>query len=624
MVSVPQPPFGGQRHLSSRSFSRDDAAEKGAAGPSAWGFSANRLARALAEVQAANPFTGRDVPRVDVPQRPRLSIRASVDAQLSSLQRYIQQLQYNFLPRTFFNCNKYRPLCRILDTAREVIREALPIRCLEATFVGLCLTQGMREVDRVPISFKTSFAGKTHRHIVLSVRHGKAWGALGLSRKTDLMYKRLGQADGLSGLVHGYLAAYKRHGHEVVTVKVGLPVTHDPTSGMVPCWKFIVLNLRTMAWANAAAVLEKFSAMATRLAQEWERDSATSNRKSRHGSAGRRKHASLQMLGAAVVREAAVRRSTSSSTNADRRAVASIDDTSASEPPDSCTSRVADRPSPIFVLADSGYAGFCDSDDDGVSDYDTNPAANAASSWSAADCCSDDDAGSENAERVSCILADRSPFRRNQFTSPSTAAVVRRGLRRHPPPVASSTDTDRSSDQRGAAGATRLRRRKGLPERREPPPKPSTSVAQPSTPLPPAASVSPAVAAQPRRAEEASCGGTAPSPSPALQDAGLVSDSSSDDGLYSITPSGRRRRLSPLRLRSGPPRSPRSPQCGPSPELTLNGNSTPASHTGQSGARGRRTAAEASPTVAEAHTVSDASISLSVSASSGPDRVVRA
>lgn len=52
------------------------------------------------------------------------------------------------------------------------------------------------QVDRIPVAFKTEFGGATYRHIVLLTRHASRWGALGLSRKADLMHKPLTFAQG--------------------------------------------------------------------------------------------------------------------------------------------------------------------------------------------------------------------------------------------------------------------------------------------------------------------------------------------------------------------------------------------------------------------------------------------
>jgi len=52
-------------------------------------------------------------------------------------------------------------MSRILETAREITRLSLPIKCVEAVFLAAYLTQGQRELERVPLSFKSSVDGQT-------------------------------------------------------------------------------------------------------------------------------------------------------------------------------------------------------------------------------------------------------------------------------------------------------------------------------------------------------------------------------------------------------------------------------------------------------------------------------
>lgn len=80
---------------------------------------------------------------------------------------------------------------RLMDNAREIIAESLPIKCLEAVVLGLYLTSSLLHTQRLCISFKTSFRGHTYRHVVLGVQHKAQYGALGMSRRSDLMYKSL-------------------------------------------------------------------------------------------------------------------------------------------------------------------------------------------------------------------------------------------------------------------------------------------------------------------------------------------------------------------------------------------------------------------------------------------------
>lgn len=72
-------------------------------------------------------------------------------------------VQYNHTGAYYFNINKKRPFSRIMDTAREVMRDALPIKCIEAVFLGLYLTCGWEDLQRIPIGFKSKVDGQVFR-----------------------------------------------------------------------------------------------------------------------------------------------------------------------------------------------------------------------------------------------------------------------------------------------------------------------------------------------------------------------------------------------------------------------------------------------------------------------------
>ena len=100
--------------------------------------------------------------------------------------------------------------------------ESLPIKCFEAFLIATYLTTGIIGLERFNISFKTRFNSIIYRHIVLGVKYGPNYGALGLSRRTDLAYKPLnGKYDRLSTLVDDFIQAYRNYGHTVLRVKIG-------------------------------------------------------------------------------------------------------------------------------------------------------------------------------------------------------------------------------------------------------------------------------------------------------------------------------------------------------------------------------------------------------------------
>ena len=53
------------------------------------------------------------------------------------------------------------------------------------------LTNGFDGVDRFPIGFKSVLDGQKHYHVVLGIRYNGRYGALGISRRHDLMDKPL-------------------------------------------------------------------------------------------------------------------------------------------------------------------------------------------------------------------------------------------------------------------------------------------------------------------------------------------------------------------------------------------------------------------------------------------------
>ena len=78
-----------------------------------------------------------------------------------------------------------------MENAKEIITESLPIKCLEAVILALYLTVPLTNLHRFAIGFKSKFNGLYYRHVVLGVVSNSYYGALGLSRRQDLMFKPL-------------------------------------------------------------------------------------------------------------------------------------------------------------------------------------------------------------------------------------------------------------------------------------------------------------------------------------------------------------------------------------------------------------------------------------------------
>ncbi|XP_060559520.1 tubulinyl-Tyr carboxypeptidase 1-like isoform X2 [Ruditapes philippinarum] len=180
--------------------------------------------------------------QVTIPQPPTsFSPSVTIYERLEKIQNYMNTLQYNHTGTQFFEIKKNRPLSGLLEVAKDMIRESLPIKCLEAIILGVFLTNGFMGMERFAISFKTQFNGNTHRHVVLGVYHAGRYGALGMSRRDDLMYKPL-IFKSLSELVLDYERAYKKYWHDVKKIKIGLPISHDPHSYEFINWKSLTLT----------------------------------------------------------------------------------------------------------------------------------------------------------------------------------------------------------------------------------------------------------------------------------------------------------------------------------------------------------------------------------------------
>ncbi|KPP66683.1 hypothetical protein Z043_114785 [Scleropages formosus] len=246
--------------------------------------------------------------------------------------------RYNHTGTQFFEIRKTRPLSgdpskrawlnvsesflrflpRLMETAREMTRESLPIKCLEAVILGMypcsetlascccpllshsrgkfivpsgvlspgsagpaapaapgaaegnklplraldlnrnCsyLTNGLASVERFPISFKTQFSGHHFHHVVLGVYCNGRYGTLGMSRRADLMGKALTFRT-LSDLIFDFEESYRRYQHVLKKVKIGLYVPHDPHVFQPIEWKHLVLNACRLAREDMRKELEK-------------------------------------------------------------------------------------------------------------------------------------------------------------------------------------------------------------------------------------------------------------------------------------------------------------------------------------------------------------------------------
>ena len=159
-----------------------------------------------------------------MPKRPNLK-SGTTKSKLQALSRYIHAFEYNHTGKSYFKMSRDRGLKHVHFTAREIIREALPIQCVEAVFLAVHLTAELDCLDlRVPLSFKSKCGEAHYRHIVLAVRDASTgkWGSLGISRRKVLAYKEP-TFESLSTLVLDFQLSYKQCDHDLIKIYLGLP-----------------------------------------------------------------------------------------------------------------------------------------------------------------------------------------------------------------------------------------------------------------------------------------------------------------------------------------------------------------------------------------------------------------
>ena len=202
--------------------------------------------------------------------------KVPAEERLATLQAFVDGFQYNHTGSTYFCLRKNRPLSAIIATAKQMARDRLPIKCLEATFLGLHITSGLDDWERIPVGFKTQVeppdggATQTWRHIVLAIRDrpsGK-FGALGLSRRVELAGKPM-VYDSLSALLLDYKQSYEQWWHTVLKMRIGLPVEHDGFSPFPVCWRCLCVRPDKQAWDAVARQLDAFPKHWRRLSDKW-------------------------------------------------------------------------------------------------------------------------------------------------------------------------------------------------------------------------------------------------------------------------------------------------------------------------------------------------------------------
>ncbi|KAK5668355.1 hypothetical protein QVD99_005382 [Batrachochytrium dendrobatidis] len=193
-----------------------------------------------------------------IPREPNLSLDLPILSHIHSIQEYIQTLSYNYLGEPFFVVKKSSSVRNLLKLAQKMVQQALPIKCLEATILGIYLTMKFDDLLRMTVSFKSECNGEIYRHIVLIIKLGGKWGAIGLSKKSDLMNKSLTYTS-LSELMENYKTCYEKNNHTLLKIKLGLPVTHNPASNEKIVWKKSSIRLQDTLWDISSKEIDAHS-----------------------------------------------------------------------------------------------------------------------------------------------------------------------------------------------------------------------------------------------------------------------------------------------------------------------------------------------------------------------------
>ena len=197
---------------------------------------------------------------LDVPvlTSPVFSSHMTVPQYIHAVQDFIQKLSYNHTGTQLFEIKKSRPLSGLMDTAKEIIKEALPIKCLEAVILAIYLTNSLSNVQRFPIGFKSVFNCHRYYHVVLGIYYNGSFGALGLSRREDLMDKPL-KFKSLFEMICDYQCAYSNYTHELKKVRLGGVVSHDMYSHEKIHWGISIVNLVKMTKTEQRHIMDLFS-----------------------------------------------------------------------------------------------------------------------------------------------------------------------------------------------------------------------------------------------------------------------------------------------------------------------------------------------------------------------------
>ncbi|XP_073388674.1 uncharacterized protein [Physcomitrium patens] len=190
---------------------------------------------------------------------------------LRAVKQYLDGFEYRMNPMSKFQVKKLRPLSGLMATAKLIIHQPEPIKCVEAVFIALYLTAGLKSVTRIPIGFKTQFANQVFQHIVLLVQYKGKYGAFGISRSPDLMNKNICYDSNfsMSSIIEDFKTAYEESDHTILNLKIGLQVEHNIMSPNFVCWEHLCLCPAVQPWPECLAAIEKHASRMKHLWSLW-------------------------------------------------------------------------------------------------------------------------------------------------------------------------------------------------------------------------------------------------------------------------------------------------------------------------------------------------------------------
>ena len=120
-----------------------------------WEFAGHSFPEAkmtLKEIQTAPLLE--DVP-IPIPPGIGIAKQGRVIDYLERIQEYMKKLTYNHTGTQFFETRPNSSMLTLMDTAKAMVREALPIKCMEAVVLTIHLTNGVPGLGRFTINFKS-------------------------------------------------------------------------------------------------------------------------------------------------------------------------------------------------------------------------------------------------------------------------------------------------------------------------------------------------------------------------------------------------------------------------------------------------------------------------------------